>query len=89
MAGCDMSCDFLLSLRKLLSWLFAFLMALLPQHLIAQLADADLSSIAAYTTVASAPGAAPVGNSSAQSLEEDKPVANRSGASNTRPRPMR
>jgi hypothetical protein len=31
------STDILFSLRKLLAWLFAFLSALLPQHLIAQL----------------------------------------------------
>ena len=35
--------DFLLSLRKLLAWLFAFLSALLPQHLMAQLSAADVS----------------------------------------------
>lgn len=37
------STDFLLSLRKLLAWLFAFLSALLPQHLIAQLSAAEVS----------------------------------------------
>jgi hypothetical protein len=37
------STDFLFSLRKLLAWLFAFLSALLPQHLIAQLSAAEVS----------------------------------------------
>ncbi|MDR6843236.1 hypothetical protein [Pseudoxanthomonas sacheonensis] len=37
------STDFLFSLHKLLAWLFAFLSALLPQHLIAQLSAADVS----------------------------------------------
>ena len=35
--------DFLFSLRKLLAWLFAFLSALLPQHLMAQLSEANVS----------------------------------------------
>ena len=37
------STDFLFSLRKLLAWLFAFLSALLPQHLMAQLSAGDVS----------------------------------------------
>lgn len=37
------STDFLFSLRKLLAWLFAFLSALLPQHLMAQLSEATVS----------------------------------------------
>lgn len=37
------STDFMFSLRKLLAWLFAFLSALLPQHLMAQLSAADVS----------------------------------------------
>jgi len=37
------STDFLFSLHKLLAWLFAFLSALLPQHLMAQLSEADVS----------------------------------------------
>lgn len=39
-----MSCDYLYSLRKVLGWLLAFLMASLPQHLIAQLGDAGFPS---------------------------------------------
>ena len=38
------STDFLLCLRKLLAWLFAFLSALLPQHLMAQLSAAEVPS---------------------------------------------
>lgn len=37
------STDFLFSLRKLFAWLFAFLSALLPQHLMAQLSAANVS----------------------------------------------
>ena len=37
------STDFLFSLRKLLAWLFAFLSALLPQHLMAQLSEVGVS----------------------------------------------
>lgn len=36
------STDFLFSLRKLLAWLFAFLSALLPQHLMAQLSALEV-----------------------------------------------
>lgn len=36
------STDFLFSLHKLLAWLFAFLSALLPQHLMAQLSETDV-----------------------------------------------
>ncbi len=51
MAGCDMSCDYLFSLRKWLGWLFAFLMASLPQHLIAQLGDAYSASAMPHAAV--------------------------------------
>jgi hypothetical protein len=54
-----MGCEFLFSLHKLLHWLVAFLMALLPQHLMAQLSDADFLQVPAYTTTASEPRAAP------------------------------
>jgi len=37
------STDFLFCLRKLLAWLFAFLSALLPQHLMAQLSATEVS----------------------------------------------
>lgn len=46
-AGCAMSStDFLFCLHKLLAWLFAFLSALLPQHLIAQLSAMEVSPVA-------------------------------------------
>lgn len=54
-----MGCDFLFSLHKLLHWLVAFLMALLPQHLMAQLSDTDLLPVPAYTTTAPEPRAVP------------------------------
>ncbi|MGH8026100.1 MAG: hypothetical protein ACREO0_05155 [Pseudoxanthomonas sp.] len=40
------STDFLFCLHKLLAWLFAFLSALLPQHLMAQLSAADITPAA-------------------------------------------
>jgi hypothetical protein len=36
------STDFLFSLRKLLAWLFAFVSALLPQHLMAELSAMEV-----------------------------------------------
>ena len=74
MAGCDMSADFLFSLQKLLSWLFAFLTALLPQHLIAQLSEAD-RPIAAYTTAAEAPRPPPAAYATSEPPTAGTPAA--------------
>ena len=61
-----MSCDYLYSLRKVLGWLLAFLMASLPQHLIAQLGDAVVFSSphADVAGVADPPASAPAAGAS-------------------------
>ena len=84
-----MSCDFLLSLRKLINWLFAFLMALLPQHLIAQLGDADLFPIAAYGSEAPKPDAAAVAHAASGTSDEESRDQAKPGATHTQARPMR
>ncbi|MET0583164.1 MAG: hypothetical protein ABWX88_02665 [Pseudoxanthomonas sp.] len=84
-----MNCDFLLSLRKLLGWLVAFLMALLPQHLIAQLTATDFLPIAAYAAESAAPAAAPISKVAAEAPRNEQPNATKPGATHTQARPMR
>jgi hypothetical protein len=89
MAGCEMSCDFLLSVRKLLSWLLAFLMALLPQHLIVQLTGMDLFRDATYAVVTTASGKGDSSDAAYGSQQKDKRIVNEPGPSSTQPRQTR
>lgn len=85
-----MSCDFLFSLRKWLGWLVAFLMAALPQHLIAQLGNADLLPLSAYVAYFDVPPAAVDVQAPAQGHNDAKPTAAAgAGAAQTQSRPAR
>ena len=85
-----MYCHLLSSLRKLRDWSLAFVMALLPQHLIAQLGNADLFPVATYAAQAEAPRAEPVSNTANTSVEEPRSATTRDdGVSATRARPTR
>ena len=69
-----MDSDFLLSLHKLLHWLLAFLMALLPQHLMSQLSSADFAAVPAYTTTAFEARVAPDADAARRPVKEVMPV---------------
>lgn len=85
-----MNCHLLSSLRKLRDWSFAFVMALLPQHLIAQLGNADLFPAATYAAHAGAPRAATVANAATPSVEAPPSVASPdAGAADTQASPTR
>lgn len=76
-----MSANLLFSLRKLLHWLFAFLMALLPQHLISQLSDTEFLPLAAYTLPDRTPRVLPVAAVVASPTQDSKPVASGNASS--------
>ena len=85
-----MNCHLLSSLRKLRDWSFAFVMALLPQHLIAQLGNADLFPAATYAAHTGAPHAATVPNTGSPSVEAPPSVASPdAGATDTQANPTR
>jgi len=82
-----MNCHLLSSLRKLRDWSLAFVMALLPQHLIAQLGNADLFPAATY---AAHTGAAHAATVATPSVEEPASVASPdAGAAATQANPTR
>jgi len=84
-----MYCHLLSSLRKLRDWSLAFVMALLPQHLIAQLGNADHFPVATYAARADATRSVPVANTASPSVETAPSAATRGeGASATQARPM-
>ncbi len=85
-----MYCHLLSSLRKLRDWSLAFVMALLPQHLIAQLGNADHFPVAIYAARADAPRSVPVANTTTPSVEASPSATTPGdGASATQARPMR
>lgn len=79
-----MRCHLLSSLRKLRDWSLAFVMALLPQHLIAQLGNADHFSVATY-----AAQAVPIVNTAIPSAEESPSAATRDDGAATQAKPTR
>ena len=64
-----MNCHLLSSLRKLRDWALAFIMALLPQHLIAQLGNTELFPTASYAAHAETPHVVPVANATTPSAK--------------------
>lgn len=84
-----MNCHLLSSLHKLRDWAFAFVMALLPQHLIAQLGNAEFFPTASYA-VHTETRVAPVANTAAPSVEAPPSTeVGDQGATATRARPAR
>ena len=85
-----MNCHLLSSLRKLRDWAFAFVMALLPQHLIAQLGNAEFFPIASYAAHAETPHVVPVANAAAPPVQAPPSAEARDeGATATQARPAR
>lgn len=85
-----MNCHLLSSLRTLRDWAFAFVMALLPQHLIAQLGNADVFPTASYAAHAETPHVVPVANAATASGEAPPSAEVRDpGASATQAGPAR
>ena len=83
-----MNCHLLSSLHKLRDWAFAFVMALLPQHLIAQLGNADVFPVASYAAHTET-RVVPVANAAAPSAEAPPAEARDEGATAMQARPTR
>ncbi|MEP6906529.1 MAG: hypothetical protein ABI858_00895 [Pseudoxanthomonas sp.] len=81
-----MSADLLFSLHRLLSWLLAFLMALLPQYVIAKLGEAD-GAVATYTTMADTGHPPAMTNATIEPPASNPPAVSASGHG-TRPPPQ-